>query len=211
MTSHEACSYHSGMPLILSHPSMTATPPGGWQFVIPESLSPRLKGTKLSASTLGELRNQYAAILRNNDEKYDEEAFHTALCLQLPSGYCESCGDEGISWPEHEPLTAKKVLGFFLTMILWYRRGKRFVSPEEARRRYEICRACPKSTATPPPDMQKEGCESCGAGGSARKYLYELVKDRANLAGDDPVLYCTLCGCDLSVKCHFDIQSACWK
>lgn len=199
------------MPKILAHPNLHVTPPGGWKFRIPEALSPRLQGTLITAPTLAELRNQMASILRNNDEAYDEDAFHQALCLQLPEGYCESCGDEGISWPEHQPMTARKVLGFFLTMILWYRRGHRFVDITEARRRYEICSRCPKSTPIPPPDMEKEGCESCGAGGSARKFLYELVKERGSLAEGRPVLYCTLCGCDLSVKCHFDIKSACWK
>ena len=187
-----------------------ATPPGGWKFVVPESMSVRLKGTKVSAGSLEQLRKSVARLFMNNGEPFQVALFESELCSTLPPYYCTTCGDKGIEWKEYEPMSAKKILAFFSTMVLWYRRGHRFVDEAEARRRYAICASCPYATSTPPPDLEKQGCATCGAEGAGRKFLKEKISGLADLTNGAAPLYCTLCGCDLSVKAHFDIESDCW-
>lgn len=187
------------------------TPPGGWRFVVPESMSVKLKGIETKAVTLEDLRRSVSRLFMNNGEPFRRDVFEEELCKILPPQYCSTCGDRGIEWREHEPITAKKVLAFFSTMILWYRRGHRFVDEGEARRRYAICQKCPYATATPPPDLEQEGCATCGAAGAGRKFLQEKTRGRVDLSEGKPPLYCKLCGCDLTVKAHFDIESDCWK
>ena len=120
-----------------------ATPPGGWKFIVPESMSVRLKGTKVSAGSLEQLRKSVARLFMNNGEPFQVALFESELCSSLPPYYCTTCGDKGIEWKEYEPMSAKKILAFFSTMVLWYRRGHRFVDEAEARRRYAICASCP--------------------------------------------------------------------
>lgn len=150
-----------------------ATPPGGWKFIVPESMSVRLKGTKVSAGSLEQLRKAVARLFMNNGEPFQVALFESELCASLPPQYCTTCGDKGIEWKEYEPMSAKKILAFFGTMVLWYRRGHRFVDEAEARRRYAICASCPYATSTPPPDLEKQGCATCGAEGAGRKFLKE--------------------------------------
>lgn len=205
-------SYNLCMPSFRIIPNhVMTTPPGGWKFVVPESMSVRLKGAKVTGATLEELRRGVSRLFMNNGEPFRPDLFEVELCKTLPPQYCATCGDKGIEWKEFEPLTVKKVLAFFSTMVLWYRRGHGFVDEAEARRRYAICAKCPYATATPPPGLETEGCATCGAEGAGRKFLQEKTRGRADLTDGKPPLYCKLCGCDLSVKAHFDIESDCWK
>lgn len=204
--------YNPPMPSFRIVPNhVRATPPGGWKFIVPESMSVRLKGVKVEGPTLEQLRKNVTRLFINNGEPFRNEAFESELCSYLPPEYCQTCGDKGIEWREYEPMSARKVLSFFATMVLWYRQGHRFVSSEEARRRYDICRNCPRATDVPPPGLDKEGCVTCGAEGAGRKFLKEKTQNLVDLSGGRPPLYCTLCGCDLTVKAHFDIDSDCWK
>lgn len=65
-----------------------ATPPGGWKFVVPESMSVRLKGTKVSAGSLEQLRRAVARLFMNNGEPFQVALFESELCASLPPQYC---------------------------------------------------------------------------------------------------------------------------
>ena len=94
-----------------------ATPPGGWKFIVPESMSVRLKGTKVSAGSLEQLRKAVARLFMNNGEPFQVALFESELCASLPPQYCTTCGDKGIEWREYEPMSAKKILAFFGTLV----------------------------------------------------------------------------------------------
>ena len=93
-----------------------ATPPGGWKFVVPESMSVRLKGTKVSAGSLEQLRKSVARLFMNNGEPFQVALFESELCASLPPQYCTTCGDKGIEWKEYEPMPRR----YWPSSVLWF-------------------------------------------------------------------------------------------
>jgi hypothetical protein len=190
-------------------------PPGGWSFTIPLEMSEVLVGTKMIAPTLWQLKDELNKLFIRNQESFNETLFEQFMCRNLPEDWCETCGDEGDPWMEERPFDAKKIAAFFITLLRWLRNGKKFVSKEEAQRRYSKCLSCPFSTRDVPPSLRLEGCKSCEVEKAARGTILEATKkygavDEGEEEQGLSPLYCKVCGCELRAKVWFDIQTKCW-
>lgn len=192
------------------------TPPGGWNFTVPSSMSERLAGYTIQARSVGDLREKASLLFLQNGETWNERMFEDVVCNSLPDTWCLSCGDEKNPWAEERPLNEKKILAFFLTMLRWMREGMRFVDKETAVRRYAVCRNCPQSTRVLPPGVEGK-CAACSVERAARKTIMELVSKQGNVTENETEeerknpLYCRVCGCQLNAKVWFRIKSKCWS
>lgn len=155
-------------------------PPGGWRFVVPQT------GVALKGASAATLRKRIKEHLNANSiplpDNFDEWAYD-AICehMQLGGPYC------GQAQPKPQatdmPFLTTGTVTRFISTMLNVVRERRFVSREEAERRFAICMNCPNAvsfgfcencvqvfrkvkrmmTKNPLPDIpEKRFCGSCG-------------------------------------------------
>lgn len=160
------------------------SPQGGWRYTVPET-GVTVRG-EFFKDLYQNVRNHYVA---NGLEAPDKEDVQDGACRET---------NPGGSWCGKKP--PKPVAGAlphltlamaerFIRTVMHVVRSRKFVSKEEAIRRYEICKKCDLSTSI-------GGCLGCH--GTLK--LIEKVMVNNPLEDIESKRFCGACGCSTRLK-----------
>ena len=163
------------------------TPPGGWKFLDSRT------GISFEDNSIFAIYSRVAASWHANGIEvpgnYKAIVDHE-MCQQNPQMECREIGEA------ERVLTLDDIARFGHSVKNWMANGSKFVSPEEANRRADICIGCVKNK----PVRTCLGCTSALTWLSERAGWPQTSKD-SELQG------CLVCGCLLKLKVHMGNES----
>lgn len=159
------------------------SPSGGWKFVVSET------GVTVKAPFYKNLRNRAKAHLEANGLSVpDEESMQDKACADSGLAY-PFCGKEAPRPIAGMPLLTLGMASRFVKTVLAAVQDRKFVSQEEAKRRMDICMACPYSQGI-------GGCKPCS---SVFSVMDKLLK-KSPIVPEKDKEFCGACGCLVQAK-----------